>query len=428
MSDEKQFIYAGGEFENDAPYVDEDDAGGVDGMTSLLSELIGSGSYDDADHADTCFSQNAAASFAALSAPEEQVSELTLKALDAESLVSIADVITPVELMQVILLLEFTHLHTAAAVPAALHSIPTFYATAGEPSYTWFIQNEKLIMQTLSLLGIGLNHENAISTSSATASPAASASSSPSILLYSLLHHGSKVSSSSSIDSILHDLFQLLALPDVLDLDSLTKQLVREIGLFLCSTTTTTSEDTSSTPSAASSPSPASSVVSLSSLRSKFVGALATDVATGASFIVDLSPASNTVSITLPSLTLAELQSRHRCRSQEIGEVYVRAWTNQWRETFDVVQRTIQAQLASSSCSASPSSSLPSFSSFLSSLSSSSSSSSIHSSSSLASLLSEGTSSQDTAELFRTYLEAFEMNQTSRAEGKPSATTAAASL
>lgn len=101
MSAPGSFEYAGGEFEHDAPYVEDGESGGgVGDLNSLLADLIGSGEYDD-DDPDTCFSINAAASFAAISAPEEQLAELPLKALDVETLVNLVDVLTPTEIMQV---------------------------------------------------------------------------------------------------------------------------------------------------------------------------------------------------------------------------------------------------------------------------------------------------------------------------------------
>ena len=145
------FEYFGGEFPDDAPFVeslhglaapgsaaafgapaggmeaegegDSDDGGdghdsgahgsGGGDLDALLSSLMGGGDFgfgsggsewagcSDPAGGEIFFRINAAASFAALVAPEEQTAEIDLSEMDAQTAAEIVDALTPVELMQV---------------------------------------------------------------------------------------------------------------------------------------------------------------------------------------------------------------------------------------------------------------------------------------------------------------------------------------
>lgn len=363
--EQKEFVYAGGEFENDAPYVPDegsatDGGGGASDMDALLSDLIGSGSYDAAEDADTCFSMNAAASFAAISEPEEQVAELALQVLDAETLVNVVDVVTPVEVMQVTLLLEFLAEHTSASappnLPPALQTVPTLVVGRADAVSAWFARSEKSLMQALSLLGLSLNKETAgDEAAAASAAAAAPPSSASGPIVYTLLFRGTKVTSLSLIRSLLTDLFALLALPDVLDLDCLTKQLVKEMGAFVCdqrmanaaSSASSLSLAASATSSSSSSSSP-SGHPHLASLRSRFLGVSSTAVLTGSTFTVDLAAAHAAV-VTLPAHDLATLRRMHHTRqdTDQPGELYVRVWVDHWQQCWLAVHAAVDKELAS---------------------------------------------------------------------------------
>ena len=356
-SSAQQFEYAGGEFENDAPYVEEDDhksadGGDVDDLNSILADLIGSGDYDQSSHADTCFSINAAASFAAISQPEEELAEFELRRLEVESLINVVDVITPIELMQITLVLklfqtnsvsvggdeekrqdEETNSKMAQSVPF-LSILPS---SASSPSVvgTWFESNQKLLMQGLSLLGLTLNQENVDgdATSANASSP----------LVYTLLHHGAKVDSIGMIDDILYDLYHLFAIPDVLDLDCLTKQLVQEIGIFVCQQLLNQQKATS-----ASSSSPSSSVDILSRLLSRFSHAADGEVLTSSSSSapIQMDSASSLFTITLPSATQSQLEEQHPCRLKNSnGELFQLVWTKHFDRCFEAVMQHVANQL-----------------------------------------------------------------------------------
>jgi hypothetical protein len=383
--EKKEFVYAGGEFENDAPYVPDEAAagGGVDDMDALLSDLIGSGSYDATEDADTCFSMNAAASFAAIIQPEEQVAELSLKVLDAETLVNIVDVVTPVELMQVTLLLEFFSTHNDLP-GGALANTPVLRIGGQDAVSEWFTLAEKGIVQALSILSLSLSKETL------PAGAAASSASSFPPVVYSLLFKGSKVTSPSVISSLLADLFSLLALPDVMDLDCLTKQLVKEMGVFCCEQRQRSSSSSSS--------------AALSTLRTQFLSVPHSSVLTGTSFSLSF-PSSSSCSISLPAASLGELRKMHHVRGLDVeqhGEVFVRVWVGQWEKCWQEVNQAVQKQLGLGEASS------PSIESFLRSLTS-------HSA--LASLLSpESSHTEKPGAFFEPFLKASKQMQLMEAQ------------
>lgn len=357
MSEEKQFEYAGGEFENDAPYVEESDGfGGVTGTDDLHTILGDLGIIDpssgfDYDAADSCFSLNAAGSFAAISQPEEELEELKpLKHLKLEDLINIVDVSTPLEVIQVILLLRAFKRDQTTTSPASNNNAntntttPTFVSDkSNQPNLdAWFRYNEKLLMQTLSLLGLGLNIESSTTTTESSSSSSPS-SSSP---VYTLLSRGTKVTSLETIDDILYDLYQLFSLPDVLDLDSLTKQLVREIGIWLCKC-----QDVDGDVDGAN-------ANLLSTLRSRFALALKCEVRTGTAYSIEFgdgdagdsatvsSTTPHLLSITLPGSDLVTLQQLYPCRTTSLGELYVHMWLAQFETTFDAVRTCFEHTLS----------------------------------------------------------------------------------
>ena len=251
------FVYEGGEFADDAPYVEEmhgigvagssaafgqdgssssggaapsSGGGGFGDLDTLLSSLLDGAEGDDGvgDDPDTCFSINAAASFAALVSPEEQIAEIGLQALDPEQAQAAVDVMTPLEIAQMILLLQQFRVpdeEAAASLPGPLRSIPLFFCAAAPLRARWFAAAEKQLRQGLAVFSIGINHEK-VAASPAAAAAAPSTAASPSV--YSLLFRGAKLTSPSLLDSIVGDLHSLIALPDVVQPMLLIKQLMGE--------------------------------------------------------------------------------------------------------------------------------------------------------------------------------------------------------
>src|SRR4051794_38979215 len=92
-------------FPDDSPYIEENIATAGTGtvgtdptdLDALLNNLLADG-IDGEDDPDTAFSINAAASFAALVEPEQQITELHLQEISLETAQTITELLTPFEL------------------------------------------------------------------------------------------------------------------------------------------------------------------------------------------------------------------------------------------------------------------------------------------------------------------------------------------
>jgi len=185
----------------------------------------------------TFFQINAAASFAAVVAPEDQLAELALQQLDLDRACEAIDALTPLELAQVALMMQhFAAPRAAADAPTAQAATTPLFRVGNAAPLTqrWVRQQEKQLMQGLQALGLALNRE-AASSSSSDAAAAASASSSSSrsagadLPVFSLLFKGAKLTSPATLSALLADVHALLALEDVVQPNLLVKQVLSEV-------------------------------------------------------------------------------------------------------------------------------------------------------------------------------------------------------
>lgn len=307
---------------------------------------------------------------------------------------------------QSILLLELFSVPASPAppaIPSSLHRIPVFYAEVKSTNtdsdvHAWFRSNEKLLMQSLSLLGLGLNHEAIVSA----ASDATSEHQQP--LLYSLLYHGAKVTRVSLLSDLLHDLFQLLSLPDVIDLEALDKQLVREMGLHECQRRFGASDPKDQEEEEAKSEEgddTATAPQLAVTLRAKFRQPL--DVVSTSS-VADETADSFTLSLDGPHPSLstplhaASLRRTHSCLTDLDGELAVRLFIHHFVACHAAVAAAVDKQIGGDNESKDDSVAATTLASFLSGLTA-------HSS--LASLLSPDTAAaKQPADFFRSLLAA----------------------